>query len=53
AKLIFESLEEQHDFDKLYEVFDNLQDTSDEESECPNTPQQKEYTPHHTSSTPV
>ncbi|CAG8836091.1 9613_t:CDS:2, partial [Racocetra persica] len=40
AKLIFESLKEQHDFDKLYETLDNLQDTSDKESGCPNTPQQ-------------
>ncbi|CAG8665577.1 11656_t:CDS:2, partial [Racocetra persica] len=43
-----------HDFDKLYKTLDNLQDTSDEESRCPNTPQQvKEYTPHYTPSTPV
>ncbi|CAG8707499.1 2381_t:CDS:2 [Racocetra persica] len=31
AKLIFESLKEQHNFDKLYKVLDNLQDTSDKE----------------------
>ncbi|CAG8817550.1 14576_t:CDS:2, partial [Racocetra persica] len=54
AKLIFESLKEQHNFDKLYEILDNLQDTSDEESGYPSTPQQvKEYTPHHTPSMPV
>ncbi|CAG8777179.1 36217_t:CDS:2, partial [Racocetra persica] len=54
AKLIFESLKEQHDFDKLYEILDNLQDTSDKESGCPNIPQQvKEYTPHYIPSTPV
>src|SRR5690242_21736251 len=30
AKLIFESLEEQHNFDKLYEALDNVQDRSEE-----------------------
>ncbi|CAG8831610.1 19827_t:CDS:1, partial [Racocetra persica] len=29
AKLIFESLKKQYNFDKLYEILDNLQDTSD------------------------
>ncbi|CAG8737578.1 2788_t:CDS:2 [Racocetra persica] len=40
AKLIFKSLKEQHDFDKLYKTLDNLQDISNKESECPNTLQQ-------------
>ncbi|CAG8732469.1 37072_t:CDS:2 [Racocetra persica] len=54
AKLIFESLKKQHNFNKLYKMLDNLQDTSDEESGCPSTPQQvKEYTLHYTPSTPV
>ncbi|CAG8594664.1 17393_t:CDS:2 [Racocetra persica] len=54
AKLIFESLEKKHDFDKLYKILDNLQDTSDEENEYPNISQQQpeEYTPHYTPSMP-
>ncbi|CAG8546221.1 9839_t:CDS:1, partial [Racocetra persica] len=52
AKLIFESLKNQHNFDKLYEELDNLQDTSDEDSEYPNTSYQEEYTPNHIPNTP-
>ncbi|CAG8599870.1 7511_t:CDS:1 [Ambispora leptoticha] len=34
AKTIFNALNIQHTFDKLYEVLDETQDTSEEESEC-------------------
>ncbi|CAG8632010.1 11308_t:CDS:2 [Ambispora leptoticha] len=34
AKIIFNALNIQHTFDKLYEVLNETQDTSEEESEC-------------------